>query len=93
VPDHPGAEDGYPYLAVTRFGHRVDRIFAKPGSVLTVHAPGREFIHSYRQDVRGVRVAKDWVDDAQVGLDREVTVAEGRITRRVDLTLGPGRIR
>ena len=92
-PGHAGAEDGYPYVAVTRFGHRVDRIRAKPGSVLTVHGPGRTTIDRRERSVRAVRVAYDWVGVAERQIDREMIVTEQRLVRAIDTTILPGRIR
>lgn len=92
APGHAGAEDGYPYVAVSRFGHRKSIIEAKPGSRLTLHGPGRDSISSRRVSVRGVRVARDWVERPAGLTDREVLRMEQRMVRAVDVRLGGGRV-
>lgn len=94
-PGHPGAEDGYPYVAVTRFGHRKATISPKPGSALRIHAPGRETSSPRVAPVRGfghgtAKRPHDWVRDAEQRIDREGDEVLRRIGRDVDSVLLPG---
>jgi len=88
---HAGAVDpdsGYPYLDVTRRGHRVARIYAKPGSVLKVHSkPRTAGVYKLAQSVRGARPAEDWVAVASTRARPLFDRAERRLGRRLDTRL------
>lgn len=70
-------ETGFDYVGVTRFGHRVSRIYPKQAKALrTPWGP--------RMSVRGFRPATDWRDDALPAVRELTRLAGARISRRLE---------
>jgi hypothetical protein len=76
-------KNGYDYLPVTRFGHRVLTIVPKVKRALTVHADGRDLAgegpYFLAPSVRGYHPFTDWVEDAE----REAILETSDSTRRL----------
>lgn len=83
------SDDGYPYTDVTRFGHRVDRIYPVHAKALRLPAPGRGPGFIFRAWVRGYHPAADWVDTASGAWEQEMDRAEARLGRAIDTRLLP----
>lgn len=77
--------DGFDYVAVTRFGHRVAYITPKKKKVLKVSINGRGGRRIFRRSVSGYRPLHDWAQiaaaEAGVVADQEV---EG-LSRDIDI--------
>lgn len=73
-------ETGYDYVGVTRFGHRVARIYPKRAKALrTPFGP--------RASVRGFHPASDWRDDALPEIAAQARVITMRLGRRIETLL------
>lgn len=89
---------GYPYTAVTRFGHRKAVIEGRP--FLTIHGPGvprdgaPEHIARVVRQVRGFGFGEkqphDWMEEAMPRVQGEMAIAASRIGRRIESRLLPG---
>lgn len=93
----PTTHGGYPYTAVTRFGHRKAIIQGRP--LLTIHGPGRTEITRLATSVRGVGHGgpykpHDWVATAAPLVNDHVERAGARLGRSITSELLAGsRIR
>lgn len=74
---------GFDYLDVTRYGHRVTLITPRRGGALSVHIGGRRSVPVVRRSVRGYHPTHDWVDVAGRLLEPSVRSAERMMGRRV----------
>jgi hypothetical protein len=73
-------ETGYDYVGVTRFGHRVARIYPKRAKALrTPWGP--------RASVAGFHPATDWRDDALPAVHAALQATETRLGRRIEALL------
>lgn len=78
------SQTGYPYPAVTRFGHRKDLIEPRTDrNVLRLQLPGGMVL--YRNRVRGFKPAGDWAEQARADLRSAL--------RREMVTLGRDAVR
>jgi len=64
--------DNFPYLEVTRHGHRAVVIVPKRGRVLAVHSRGRHSRPSFRTFVRAYHPHSDWVDVGVLSATRAI---------------------
>lgn len=91
---------GFDYVAVTRFGHKVARIYPRTRARATVVATGRargrgrsaalRFVAPdgrvlYRKSVKGFRPTYDWAERAFPEVQRSADRAMQRIGRRINL--------
>jgi hypothetical protein len=74
------SDQGYPYTGVTRYGHRVKRIYPRRAKALRFVIGGRVVFAS---SVRGYSPTHDWAQDAHPGARREVATAGRVIGHRV----------
>lgn len=73
-------ETGFDYVAVTRFGHRVARIYPTRAQALrTPWGP--------RASVSGFHPATDWRDDALPAIEAQAEVVVGRLGQRIEAIL------
>ncbi|WP_297776463.1 hypothetical protein [Mycobacterium sp.] len=82
-------KNGYDYLPVTRFGHRVLAIVPKVKRALTVHADGRDLAgdgpYFLAPVVSGYHPFTDWVDDAEQQAVAETADSTRRLGREIVL--------
>lgn len=72
--------EGFHYTRVTRFGHRVARIYPRRARALRFVIAGRVL---FRASVAGYKPDHDWAQDAHPGARREVAASGRIIGRRV----------
>lgn len=81
--DGPVSDDGFPYLDVTRFGHRKNKIVAKHKDRF-----GRQgalaFNGIVRRSTRGYHPSHDWVQDAYAATEAALDQAQSEIGRKVE---------
>ena len=75
--------EGFSYLNVTRFGHRLPRIFPKRAKALTVPGRGRGGRTVLKTSVAGYRPSHDWVDVAAQDVEGVVDVAARELSRDI----------
>lgn len=85
VAANPRSSSGFPYVGVTRFGHRVRSISARPGRFLRFVVGGRVL---FRKQVRGYRPAGDWRDLGLPAAERTVQAAGARAGQRIVARVG-----
>lgn len=78
------SDEGFDYLPVTRFGHRVPFIFPVKAKALKI--PTAEGV-IFRKWVRGYRPTHDWVEEAYLAMDDELDRVARDIGRAVDRRL------
>jgi hypothetical protein len=83
----PVSDEGYPYLDVTRYGHKTDPIYPVHAKALRLPAPGRGPGFIFRAWVRGYHPASDWVADAAGSWEADMSAAEQRLGRAIDARL------
>lgn len=76
--------DGFDYLPVTRYGHRVAEIRNKTKRAMTVYPKGRHGRRVLRTKVRGYRPASDWVDVATRASDPFIDHEVQRLGRDIE---------
>jgi len=69
--------DGFPYLDVTRFGHRGAVIRGAHGGKLAVHVAGRTRMPLFRRSVRAYHPGRDWVEVAVNSAARTIRKHQG----------------
>jgi hypothetical protein len=80
----PVSDEGFHYLRVTRFGHRMAIIYPKRAKALRFYLGGHVV---YRAWVRGYKPDHDWVDFAFRAVEQEFNEAEKRLGRTIDRRL------
>lgn len=73
-------ETGYDYVGVTRFGHRVSRIYARSAQALRFTVGGQLLL---RKSVRGYHPASDWAERGHRAADQAAEIAARRFGERV----------
>lgn len=82
------SDEGFDYMPVTRFGHRVAFIYPKHAKALRFIPEGRPSGKPiFRAWVRGYKPTHDWVEDALRELGQELDRAAERLSRRIDRRL------
>ncbi len=79
--------DGFDYVAVTRFGHRVRWITPKRKLAMTVHTQGRYSMPILRHRVPGYRPRRDWVVDGTRRVIQMVDRHSRELGRDIDTVL------
>jgi hypothetical protein len=77
------SDEGYPYTAVTRFGHRKQWIYPKPPNTrlrFFSRSAGRVI---FPARVRGYKPLRDWVTSVSDAIEQDLTAAENRIGRQI----------
>lgn len=83
--DARNPESGYDYVGVTRFGHRVRRIYPRRARALRIPLPDGRVI--FRRSVRGFRPRGDWAQRALPDIHREAERAARRLGIRLEARL------
>lgn len=77
-------DDGFDYVAVTRFGHRTGLRWIYPSRSRALRLRERSFGRViYAGRVRAYHPSRDWAEVARPAVDREGEVAEQRAGRRI----------
>jgi hypothetical protein len=74
------SREGFHYTRITRFGHRVSRIYARNAQALRFTIGGRTI---FRRSVRGYHPTSDWVQGAVPRARHEVASSASYVGRTV----------